>query len=100
VSEEHRLAATQELERRRAEHQSKLDQGEQARRNRAALLRDFETTTLTPANFCALKGIAPQALDALLAVARREAEERLQRAGPAQPPRFARRGEGGRRASR
>jgi ProP effector len=76
VSEEHRQAAAQELARRRANHRAKIDQAEEGRRNRASLLRDFETTTLTPANFCALKGIAPQALDALLATARREAQER------------------------
>jgi ProP effector len=76
VSEEHRQAATEELARRRANQRAKIDQAEEGRRNRAALLHDFETTTLTPANFCALKGIAPQALDALLATARREAQER------------------------
>jgi len=53
-----------------------LDKTQQARADRAALLRAFETTTLTPANFCALKGIAPQSLDALIATARREAQER------------------------
>ena len=48
---------------------------------RAGLLHDFEHTTLTPANFCALKGIAPPLLDALLATARQEAREpALQRA--------------------
>lgn len=78
ISEEHRQAALDELARRRSLHQAKLEQVDEARRNRAALLRDFEQTTLTPANFCALKGIAPQALDALLATARREAQERAQ----------------------
>jgi sRNA-binding protein len=76
VSEEHRNAAAEELKRRRSAHQAKLDQAEEGRRYRAGLLRDFERTTLTPANFCALKGIAPDALDALLATARREAAER------------------------
>jgi sRNA-binding protein len=85
VSAEHRQAALDELARRRANHQAKIDQQEEARRKRASLLRDFETTTLTPANFCALKGIAPQALDALLATARREREERAQQ----QPMRHA-----------
>ena len=78
IADEHKQAAVEELARRRAAHQAKLDQVDEARRNRAALLRDFEQTTLTPANFCALKGIAPQALDALLATARREAQERAQ----------------------
>jgi ProP effector len=76
VSEEHRHAAAEELKRRRDLHQAKLDQAEEGRRYRAGLLRDFERTTLAPANFCALKGIAPDALDALLATARREAAER------------------------
>jgi sRNA-binding protein len=76
ISEEHRQVAQEELTRRRANHQAKLEQADDARRKRAALLHDFEHTTLTPANFCALKGIAPQALDALLATARREAQER------------------------
>lgn len=78
ISDEHKQAAVAELARRRSLHQAKLEQVDEARRNRAALLRDFEQTTLTPANFCALKGIAPQALDALLETARREAQERAQ----------------------
>jgi len=82
VSEEHRQAASEELKRRRGVHQAKLDQAEEGRRYRAGLLRDFERTTLTPANFCALKGIAPDALDALLATARREAAERPRVAPP------------------
>ena len=75
---------------------------EQQRRNRAGLLHDFQTTTLTPANFCALKGVAVDELDGLLAIARTEAEARAQqqprafdgprRSGP--PPR------GGSRPSR
>ncbi|HJV59680.1 MAG TPA: ProQ/FinO family protein [Albitalea sp.] len=86
ISEEHRKVAADELARRRASHQAKQEQVEDARRKRAALLRDFEATTLTPANFCALKGIAPQALDALLETARREAQEHApQREG--RPPR-------------
>ena len=80
ISEEHRRAAQEELGRRRALQQTKFRQVEDARGQRAALLHDFETTTLTPANFCALKGVAPQALDALLATARREAAERPQHA--------------------
>jgi sRNA-binding protein len=49
-----------------------------AQRERALLLRAYETTTLTKANFCALKGIAAAELDAALALAR---EERAQRHG-------------------
>lgn len=90
VLEEHREAARAELERRRALHDSRraaereAQRGAQeaarrasaadadARRRRAELLRAFEGSTLTPANFCALKGIAPDELEALLAQARSE----------------------------
>ena len=75
LSAEHRQAALDELARRRANHQSRVELDAQQRRNRAVLLRDFETTTLTPANFCVLKGVAPEELDGLLALARREAQE-------------------------
>lgn len=61
-----------------------------ARRERAALLRAFETTTLTRANFCALKRIADAELDALLERARAERAEWAQR--PPQPARDERRG--------
>jgi sRNA-binding protein len=84
VSEEHRQAAADELARRRANHQAREALVEDARRKRAELLRAFETTTLTPTNFCALKGIEPQALDALLETARKEAQERPHRAPPTQ----------------
>jgi hypothetical protein len=43
-----------------------------ARRSRSQLLRAFETTTLTRANFCALKGMKDDALEALLVQARGE----------------------------
>ena len=46
---------------------------DQAARDRARLLRDFDSSPLTKANFCALKGIAPEVLDAQLALARQEA---------------------------
>ncbi|HEV8313218.1 MAG TPA: ProQ/FinO family protein [Burkholderiaceae bacterium] len=75
ISDEHRQAAADELERRRANRRppprAAID--EQQRRQRAELLRDFERTTLTPANFCALKGIALDELEGLLSLARREA---------------------------
>jgi len=93
VSDEHRKAAAEELARRRGVHQAKLDQAEEGRRYRAGLLRDFERTTLTPANFCALKGVTPQALDVLLATARREADERPRQ----MPPRERERGAGPRK---
>ncbi|WP_140630724.1 ProQ/FINO family protein [Methylibium rhizosphaerae] len=76
ITEEHRKVAADELARRRANRQARDQLEEEQRRNRAALLRDFERTTLTPANFCALKGVAPEELDGLLELARREAQER------------------------
>jgi len=83
MSEEHRQIAVQELARRRANHEAaraqelaQHAQEEEQRRNRFNLLRAFETTTLTPANFCALKGVAMEELDGLLAQARQEAEQR------------------------
>lgn len=82
ISEEHRKAAQEELARRRANHQAKVDLEHQQRRNRATLLRDFQTTTLTPANFCALKGVPLEELDHLLEIARQEAQQQ-----PAQPQR-------------
>ena len=81
VSAEHRQAAMTELARRRALHQARVEQAQEGQRMRAGLLHDFEHTTLTLSNFCALKGIAPPLLDALLATARQEAREpALQRA--------------------
>ena len=44
----------------------------EARRGRAALLRAFETTTLTRSNFCALKGLKDDVLEAQLLLAREE----------------------------
>lgn len=80
LAEEHRQMALDELARRRANNESRAALEEQQRRNRATLLHDFQVTTLTPANFCALKGIAVEELDGYLATARREAEERAQHA--------------------
>jgi len=87
ISAEHRQVAQDELTRRRAVRDERRRVEDDQRRERAALLRDFERTTLTPANFCALKGIAPEALDRLLALARDEAQafaEQRARSGP--PP--------------
>jgi hypothetical protein len=83
LSEEHRKMAADELARRRAVHEERRALEEQQRRNRATLLRDFERTTLTPANFCALKGITLEELDLYLGQARQEAEERALHAPPA-----------------
>ena len=99
VAEEHRAAAGVELERRRALHDARRaaereaqryaqraaheqarrehDEArraqaaeEQARRESDGLLRAYESSTLTRANFCALKGIVEADLEALLAQAR------------------------------
>jgi hypothetical protein len=91
VSAEHRQIAQDELTRRRANHEARRELEEQQRRNRAGLLRDFETTTLTRANFCVLKGVAPEELDGLLEIARAEAAERAQQQRAALPPQQDRR---------
>jgi hypothetical protein len=82
LSAEHRRIALDELARRRAVHDERRQLEQQQRRNRAGLLHDFERTTLTTANFCALKGVAPEELDGLLVRARAEAEEDAQRPAP------------------
>jgi sRNA-binding protein len=94
LADEHREAAGVELARRRglhevrraAENAARREAEAQARqahaadadarRERANLLRAFETTTLTRANFLALKGIAEADFEALLATARTEREQR------------------------
>ena len=100
ISEEHRQAAVQELARRRGlfEERRATQQAarraeeaqarqahaaqDQARRDRAALLRAVETSTLTRANFCALKGLAEADLEAQLVLARAEALQRAQEPPP------------------
>lgn len=110
LSDEHRQLATDELTRRRANVNAKREaEGakreleEQQRRNRAALLRDFETTKLTTANFCALKGLPVEALDGLLALAREDAKQDALRPRRPEPARGEPRGNGrhdGRRDAR
>jgi sRNA-binding protein len=119
LAEEHKQAAVVELTRRRqitrereqetqaaqraaqreAQRAEMAQQAEdmQARQARAALLRDFTRTTLTLANFCALKGMAPEQLNPLLEQAKKEAAE-----SPPVQPRFGddRRGPGPRRDDR
>lgn len=92
IAAEHREAASAELERRRASHEARraaerdaqrevqhkaLDEARRARaaeddqrRERDALIRAYETSTLTRANFCALKGLSEAELAALLALPR------------------------------
>ncbi len=104
ISEEHRAAAVQELARRRGLHEERRAAEnaarrtaeaearqahaaqDQARRDRAALLRAVETSTLTRANFCALKGLTEADLEAQLVQARAEALQRAQE--PRQEPHF------------
>ena len=66
-----RAAERQAHEEARRQHAAQ----DEARRQRAGLLRAFETTTLTRANFCALKQLPEAELDALLTLARREREQ-------------------------
>lgn len=72
LADEHRQAAADELKRRRELRQAREAEAMAGQQERAALLRAFETTTLTPTNFCALKGLTPEVLDAQLALARQE----------------------------
>ncbi|MBB3194546.1 ProQ/FinO family protein [Roseateles terrae] len=79
ISDEHRQAAQEELTRRRGITETRRADEERGRQERAQLLRDFSRTTLTPANFCALKGLSQEQLDAQLALAREEASQQPQR---------------------
>ncbi len=58
----------------------------EARRERATLLRTYDGSTLTRANFCALKRITEADLETSLSLARQEREERA-RERPPEPPR-------------
>ncbi|MDC8784923.1 ProQ/FinO family protein [Roseateles koreensis] len=82
LSEEHRLAAREELARRRGLQQERIELEQTQARNRAGLLHDFERTTLTLSNFCVLKGVTEAELPGLLEIARAE-----RAAQPAQEPR-------------
>ncbi|MCW7536588.1 ProQ/FINO family protein [Aquabacterium sp. A7-Y] len=78
LSEEHRKLANDTLSQRRSQGDARRQQEQEQRNFRAGLLRDFEGTTLTRENFCALKGIDPAGLDEQLELARRERSERQQ----------------------
>jgi hypothetical protein len=82
ISAEHRQAAVDELARRRALQATREAALQEQRRARAELLRAFEGSSLSVANFCALKGVAQDELQGLLELARREAAERAQAAPP------------------
>jgi len=83
LSEEHRTAARDELTRRKglqqernAAENERLALEQTQARNRAGLLFDYERTTLTLPNFCALKGVTAEELPGLLEIARQEAAAR------------------------
>ncbi len=80
LTAEHKQVALDELKARRAVQQTRRDQEEAEQRQHSRmlidLLRDYETTRLTEANFCALKGIAPDALAGMLAQAKQVAQAR------------------------
>ena len=83
LSEEHRSVAREELTRRKglqqersAAENERLALEQTQARNRAGLLFDYERTTLTLPNFCALKGVSAEALPGLLEIARAEAAAR------------------------
>ena len=94
LSDEHRQVAADELKRRRQLRDARREEELKGRRERASLLRDFERTTLTEANFCALKGVSAEQLAATLAQARAEAQEDAAR-GDQRPARHGRPGRPG-----
>ncbi len=79
--EQQRVQREQQREQQRAEQQAQRAQqaqqteATQERQMRLALLRDFDRTPLTLNNFCALKGLKPETLAPMLALARKEAAE-------------------------
>lgn len=89
LSPEHREAAKKALAERRERVRARELEIETARRWRLDLLHGFETTKLSRPNFCALKGIAEEQLDALLEQARVE-----RAALPPAPPRGEQRRDG------
>lgn len=91
ITAEHRQAALQELQRRHTLRAARDDELREQQRRRAELLHAYESSRLSLANFCALKGVAQDELPALLELARREAEQRRaatppQRGGRPAPP--------------
>ena len=75
LSDEHRVAATEELARRRANTQARIALENEQRANRATLLKEFEANTLPAAEFAAAKGVPEAELEPLIARARKEALE-------------------------
>ena len=75
LSDEHRVAASEELARRRANTQARIELELQQRANRATLLQEYEANTLPVAEFAASKGVPEGELEPLIARARKEALE-------------------------
>ncbi len=75
IAADHKQAAVDELTRRRGLQDARRAEEMQQRRSRAELLFAYRNNKLSEANFCALKGIEPDALQGLLETAKREAEE-------------------------
>jgi ProP effector len=63
-------------DRPRANSDLAMEPADPAQRERAVLLRTFESSSLSKANFCALKRISEAELDASLAQARAERDAR------------------------
>jgi ProP effector len=75
LSDEHRVAANEELARRRTNTQARIALENEQRANRATLLKEFEANTLPAAEFAAAKGVPEAELEPLIARARKEALE-------------------------
>lgn len=75
LSDEHRVAANEELARRRTNTQARVALENEQRANRATLLQEFEANTLPAAEFAAAKGVPEAELEPLIARARKEALE-------------------------
>jgi ProP effector len=67
LSDEHRVAANEELARRRTNTQARIALENEQRANRATLLREFEANTLPAAEFAAAKGLPEAELEPLIA---------------------------------
>ena len=76
--EQQRAAQHEEHKRARAAVQREQAREDQVRRERTALVRAFESSTLTRANFCVLKGISEADLAAQLTLAQQDARQDTQ----------------------
>ena len=78
--EQQRAAQHEEHKRARAAAQRERSREDQVRRERTALVRAFEASTLTRANFCVLKGISEADLAAQLTLAQQDTQHSPQHA--------------------